>query len=339
MPTAKKLPSGSWRCRVYIGKSKEGKPVYRSFTASTKKQAEMDAMLCSRESKQPESELTLGAAIDRYIESKSSILSPSTIRSYGTIRRTAFQSVIDIPLIKLNKEKQQVAINIYSESHSPKSVRNASGLLYSTMQMYCRENAYSLSLPQAKKQRITIPQSDQVGRLIHYFKGKPMYLVVLLASSLGLRRSEISAIKRDDFNFEKSTLHIRRAMVQADGYIWVVKSTKTTESDRILQVPPFIMNLVKSAPDRGEYLIGMSPDAITHAFRKGILRLGISCRFHDLRHYYASILLAIGVPDQYAMKRMGHATTNMLKNVYQHVMEDKDKEVDELIALQMSKLY
>lgn len=50
-------------------------------------------------------------------------------------------------------------------------------------------------------------------------------------------------------------------------------------------------------------------------------------RFHDLRHYYASLMLSLGVPDKYAMARMGHATPNMLKNVYQHIMDDKDKEV------------
>ena len=40
MANAKKLPSGSWRVRVYDGKDQNGKDVYKSFTAPTKKQAE-----------------------------------------------------------------------------------------------------------------------------------------------------------------------------------------------------------------------------------------------------------------------------------------------------------
>lgn len=40
MAKAKKLPSGSWRVRVYDGKDAAGKNIYRSFTAATKKQAE-----------------------------------------------------------------------------------------------------------------------------------------------------------------------------------------------------------------------------------------------------------------------------------------------------------
>ena len=48
---------------------------------------------------------------------------------------------------------------------------------------------------------------------------------------------------------------------------------------------------------------------------------------HAERHAYASEMLAMGVPDKYAMQRMGHSTTNMLKKVYQHLYEDKQKEI------------
>ena len=40
MATAKKLPSGKWRCLAYIGKDENGKRQYKSFTADSKKEAE-----------------------------------------------------------------------------------------------------------------------------------------------------------------------------------------------------------------------------------------------------------------------------------------------------------
>ena len=40
MAKAKKLPSGNWRVNQYIGKNKDGKRQYKSFTASSKKEAE-----------------------------------------------------------------------------------------------------------------------------------------------------------------------------------------------------------------------------------------------------------------------------------------------------------
>ncbi len=54
-------------------------------------------------------------------------------------------------------------------------------------------------------------------------------------------------------------------------------------------------------------------------------------RLHELRHVQASVMLALGVPDKYAMERMGHASTNMLKTVYQHTMKTKSEEVADTI--------
>ena len=42
-------------------------------------------------------------------------------------------------------------------------------------------------------------------------------------------------------------------------------------------------------------------------------------------------MLALGVPDKYAMERMGHATSNMLKTVYQHTMRSKQDEVADMV--------
>ena len=40
---------------------------------------------------------------------------------------------------------------------------------------------------------------------------------------------------------------------------------------------------------------------------------------------------ALNVPDEYAMRRMGHATNNMLKTVYQHTMSEKEQEVNAVV--------
>ena len=37
-------------------------------------------------------------------------------------------------------------------------------------------------------------------------------------------------------------------------------------------------------------------------------------------------MLALGIPDKYAMQRIGHASNTILKNVYQHTMEQKQNE-------------
>lgn len=52
----------------------------------------------------------------------------------------------------------------------------------------------------------------------------------------------------------------------------------------------------------------------------------------------ASVMLANRVPDKYSMKRMGHATNNMLKTVYQHTIKEKELTYDEMIDGYFEKL-
>ena len=71
---------------------------------------------------------------------------------------------------------------------------------------------------------------------------------------------------------------------------------------------------------------------ITDRFADILNKCGVPhFRFHDLRHYNASVMLALGIPDKYAMARMGHSTPNMLQNVYQHLLSEKEKEVSDNI--------
>ncbi len=54
-------------------------------------------------------------------------------------------------------------------------------------------------------------------------------------------------------------------------------------------------------------------------------------RFHDLRHFNASLMLSEGIPDKYAVERMGHSTTAILKSVYQHTEDTKRMEVNAMM--------
>ena len=87
MATAKKLPSGNWRVNLFVGKDINGKRIYKSFTAETKKQAEFLAAEYNLKRKEKPKEITVGDAIDGYIASKENVLSPSTIVGYKNIRK------------------------------------------------------------------------------------------------------------------------------------------------------------------------------------------------------------------------------------------------------------
>lgn len=68
-------------------------------------------------------------------------------------------------------------------------------------------------------------------------------------------------------------------------------------------------------------------------------KLGIPGRLHDLRHYHASVLVALGVPPEYIMRDMGHSTTEMYRRVYTHMMPEKQREIDKAVDAYTDKLF
>lgn len=69
---------------------------------------------------------------------------------------------------------------------------------------------------------------------------------------------------------------------------------------------------------------------ITNRFKDILERAGIPhFRFHDLRHYCASVQHAFGVPDAYIMQRDGWGNDRVLKEVYRHALKDKVSEMDD----------
>jgi integrase len=151
--------------------------------------------------------------------------------------------------------------------------------------------------------------------------------VLVIASSMGLRRGEISALTWADV--QDSVLHINKAYTKGPGGVLVLHAPKTNAGIRRVEIPPAALPYLtrpEGAPDDGR-VVPLTPDAITRRFERLCSRLGFSYRFHSLRHYYDSVLLSLGVPDKYIMARMGHATPSMTKQVYQHLMQSKDDQV------------
>ena len=144
---------------------------------------------------------------------------------------------------------------------------------------------------------------------------------------MGLRQSEILGLEWRDIDGD--TLKIRRAIVLGeDGP--TQKGTKTYSGTRPLHIPAYIRELLDRQPRSGDRIVNMTGKSIYSGFSRICEKSGAPhFRFHDLRHVNASAMLAVGVPDKYSMKRMGHATNNMLKTTYQHTIKEKEAEYDQ----------
>lgn len=340
MATARKLPSGSYRVNLFVG-MEDGKRKYKSFTAPTKKEAELLAAQYNMDRKEkPKSEFTVKEAIENYIESKSNILSPATIRKYKSMAGNCYGGIDGKNTSAVTGQEIQAFVNGFALDHAPKTVDCVCGLLLSALKEAEPERSFRVKRPAMRKAGMEIPTETQVKILIEEAGSPEMECAFLLAAALGLRRSEISALTWRDM--DDGMLRVNKAMVQDEDGNWVTKGTKTAAGTRNLEMPDYLtakLNAIRPEnAKKGERMITQTPNAITKAFNRAKKRARIGCRFHDLRHYNASVMLALGVPDKYAMQRMGHATPNMLKNVYQHLIDEKEKEVAEMVNEKMRGL-
>ena len=65
----------------------------------------------------------------------------------------------------------------------------------------------------------------------------------------------------------------------------------------------------------------LDPSSVTHVFRKVIHRAGLEgLRLHDLRHSYASLMLAAGVNVKAISRSMGHANIGITLDTYGHLL-------------------
>lgn len=327
MAKAKKLPSGRWRCRPYDYTDEQGKRHYVSFTAGTRKEAEYLAAEFSLKKKNIEitTKRTYGECLDEYIENRSSVLSPSTIREYKRSRRCDMQGLMEIKVCDITREQIQQIINRESKVHSPKSVRNMHGLLSAVLKVYRPDFALNTTLPKRIRPNICVPTDAQVKALMTYVEGTEMEIPILLAAFGPMRRSEICAL--DSNHVSGQTIHVEFAIVLDENNKWVKKSTKSYAGDRMILFPDFVINKFKN--EKGQ-IVGLNPAQISDRFIDILKRAGIShFRFHDLRHYNASISHALGIPDQYIMARGGWASDNTLKNVYRHTMSDRTEQMNQ----------
>lgn len=328
MPKAKKTKSGKWKVTIYDYKDSTGKVHQKSFTADTKREAERRANLYKGGASL--SDLTVGEAVKGYIDTKENVLSPSTHRAYMSIYRTHFETSRFGALKLTSLDNIKVQRFVSDLDLKPKSVRNVSGLLLSAIRMYMPQTHYSITLPAQTRPELHTPTSAEVEQVIEAIKrdnDRELYILVLLCAFGTMRRSEACAIRYDDIDYKTNSITIRRACVRSTSGGWIYKDTpKTKASYRSVICPSEVIKAI----GRGfGYIIYKScPNALSERFAATLKREGMQhFRIHDLRHYSASILHAIGIPDQFVMSRGGWASTNILIRVYRNALSDVDIEM------------
>lgn len=347
------LPSQHYRRKIYVGVRSDGTKRYESFTAPSAAEADLLAAAfrlrvrqlrregvavddITREGEAAHRTETVRHYLDLYIEScEAAGLSPATLRGY---RSVSFGVLEQKKVTTLTVGDIQQYVNRLAKERSPKTIRNHISLLFSAIRA-ARPDLRSdlVKIPARDRPEMQIPTTEDVQRMILASKDTPLYVPLLLAAIMGLRRSEICGLLWKDVDLKARTLTVRSASVRGTGG-YVTKGTKTRAGTRTLPIPQKVAAALASSRGLDPRVTALTPAAITCRFERLMRSLGLEYRLHDLRHYHASMMIAVGAPDKYITADMGHATMDMVHRVYGHVMRDRQTQINEQMEQQADRL-
>lgn len=308
-----RLPSGSYRSRkMYKGKTYtvlfDHKPTQKEVTLALAEKMELDEVSGIKKSSSFE------YALDEYIELRSNILSPSTIKGYRQLKNMYSDEFLHENIFDINQDDIQCEVNRYALNHSSKSVRNFHGLLSAVISSKRPNMRICTTLPEKDDSEAVIPTHEDVMKILEALHGTNYYIPVYLGCH-GLRRSEILALTMDDL--QGNLLTINKAMVENDNKEYVVKKTKTSSGTRTIALA---QDLVDAINKQG-YIYQGHPNNIIRVLHKTQDKLNIPrCKLHELRHFYVSYAHDLGMSDANLIYSIGHKTDEITKKVYRHKM-------------------
>jgi integrase len=190
-----------------------------------------------------------------------------------------------------------------------------------------------VTLPRDRRREaaMTLPTPEQVGQIMD--AADPGFRAfVALAAFSGLRLGEAAGLQVADINFLKRTLDVRRQVQRADAGAVEIRAPKYG-SERLVFMADGLLALlaehiatIRPGDDPRRWLFETAPglpphqNTVGHQWRAACRRADVRhLTLHDLRHFYASGLIAAGCDVVTVQRALGHAKATTTLNTYAHL--------------------
>lgn len=346
MATARKLPSGRWRVQTYDHGER------RSYTAETKKEAERMAAMNEAQERPSRASMTLGEAMTAYIRTcRAQGYSPSTIAEYSARQRKSYPLLIDRPLSRIDVHDIQAQIDARAETRSVKTVRNDFYLLRAVLSVYAPHVRLDrIRLARRPKRPKMVLREAMPAQILAAVAGMPadFQIYVMLSMFAGLRPSETAALRWADLGAEPilvdadppyrvGTVRVSAAMVRDEKSVYQRKTPKTESGNRTQQIAWGVFERIYALKPRGadeDPVVTMKPASATRRWQlhRGQLPVPPAMRLYDLRHLYATSVVASGASEEELAARMGHSTSAFSHAVYVELFEERRQHTNAALA-------
>ena len=294
--------------------------------------------------------ITVVQFLEKWLAHIRSDVSPRTHERYAEISRNNLAPLLGkIPLQKLQTQNIIAALEKarangrvdQSGGLSPQTVRHIYRILFQAMSQAVRWHMLSrnpldlVPVPEVQRRLLNIHSLQEASALIQAMEDTQIFVPMLLALLLGLRRGEISALRWKDIDLEAEQLTVSYSVQQMNRSCRLLQIHVPRQ--RTVALPRLVMFALRKHQSQAQrFLSGqgktlskdhfvcslkdggmMQPTQITHQWIKQVRATGLSVfRFNDLRHSHAVHLLSLGVHVKVVSERLGHSSVGITAQLY-----------------------
>ena len=326
---------GKWR-----QKSKQGYAKKADAMAESEKDKLLNTVInVAQESEYPD--LTLKELYELFKNNKRKELTYNTLKNYKlTLDR--LPHLANSKVAEVTAQDLISAFNSMSEL-SPSSINLSiakTKVLFKYAKNVCRlinidpsENLHYVK--ERRKKAVKALSQDELNTLMTSMQDERMdiYVMCAIAGYAGLRFGEISGLTAADIDMKGKILHISKQYGLVSKNIYTFKPVKSNNGYRDVPIPPILLSILS------EYLAVIEPSSDGRLFtikessyvNGRIKKYRPDCSIHQLRHTYATLLLANGVDVKTVAALLGDTVNTVIKT-YIHYNDDMRKQAADKVA-------
>ena len=313
---------GRWVGRLPVGRTPEGRTVYRECSAPT--QAELVKLLADL--KPPGPDTTVAQWADRWL--KSVTVRASTFGDYrNTMKKFVVPTLGHLRLRDLTAGQVEHAARKWADRLNANCVRKNIGQLRNCLECARRlgviltNPARDARKPKPSRRRLTPLTADELARVIAGATLPHLYPFALLAAT-GCRMGEALGLDVGHYDPKAGTLSITRTWSRKHGF----RPPKSENGVRTIPVPAALVPVLVATingrksgamfPTWPTWKVGRRQHtSVGDGWKKYERRLGLTPHRnpHQLRHSWASHAIANGVPIADVAKYLGDAVDTIVR--------------------------
>jgi integrase len=341
MASIKQRPDGTWRARYRDEVSKEHSRHFRTKRDAQRWLDEVTSQVITGMYVDPKAgAISLTSYFTEW--SQRQVWAPTTAVAMNlTVAKCAFR---DVELRSIRRSHVEAWVKqMHAGGYAPGTIKTRVNNVRSVLRAAVRDRlvasdpSLGVVLPRMRKadMAMRIPTPDEVAAIMTAAEDWFRPFIAFCAFA-GLRLGEAAAIQLSDVDFLHRQIRVRRQVQRKPGGLVDLRPPKYG-SERDIPAPDELLNLLSDhltkwhpfGADKwlfyGKNNEPPHQNTVHYWWKTTLERAGVEgVRLHDLRHFYASGLIAAGCDVVTVQRALGHAKATTTLNTYSHLWPTAD---------------